>query len=192
MSKDTEQDEGFAGRWSRLKQRARRDEAVPPSPPIQAPPPVASPPNAVAEEQKKKPDDIDLSQLPSIDSLGKDSDYSMFMRKGVPEDLRRQALRRMWQSDPVLSAPDALDMHNLDYNNVPTFPEGLKTLFRVGRGMIDAATEAQEEAAAAAQKNAPDAVKEAPAIRSSDAAGPPEEAETQAESIAPNALPKNS
>lgn len=176
MSKDAEQEEGFAGRWSRLKQQASRDEAAPPpTAATSVPVPVASPPAAqIAEEQGKKPEDIDLAQLPSIESLGKDSDYSMFMQKGVPEDLRRQALRRMWQSDPVLSAPDALDMHNLDYNNVPTFPEGLKTLFRVGRGMIDAATEAQEEAEAATQKNPHADSGEVAASRSRDTASPSE------------------
>ena len=43
-------------------------------------------------------------------------------------------------------------MHNLDYNNVPTFPQGLKSLFRVGQGMIDAAEEEAAEKRAAAAK----------------------------------------
>ena len=72
------------------------------------------------------------------------------MRVEVPEDLRQKALRKLWASDPVLSAPEVLDMHNLDYNNVPTFPQGLKTLFRVGQGMLDAAEEEEAEKKAAA------------------------------------------
>jgi hypothetical protein len=88
---------------------------------------------------------FDLSQLPPLDSLTKDSDFSPFMRPEVPEDLRRQALRKLWVLDPGLAAPDLLDMHMVDYNAVPTFPEGLRdTLFRVGRGMIDTATRDKE------------------------------------------------
>ena len=87
-----------------------------------------------------------------MESLTKDSDYSGFMRAEVPEDLRQKALRRLWASDPVLSGPEILDMHNLDYNNVPTFPQGLKSLFRVGQGMLDAAEEEAAEKRAAAAK----------------------------------------
>jgi hypothetical protein len=157
MAHPPSDDEGFASRWSRLKRRAREEEKAR----EEAPPPAEV--NAEAEEAKpaegeepKKP--FDISELPSVESLTKDSDYSGFMRAEVPEDLRQKALRRLWASDPVLSAPEVLDMHNLDYNNVPTFPQGLKTLFRVGQGMLDAAEEeaAEKKAAAAAKPEGED------------------------------------
>ena len=131
MAREPSDDEGFAGRWSRLKQRARDDKTREAAPP--PPAPVEGKEEGRKEpEEEKKP--FDLAELPSVESLTKDSDYSGFMRAEVPEDLRQKALRRLWASDPVLSGPEILDMHNLDYNNVPTFPEGLKSLFRVRPG----------------------------------------------------------
>lgn len=34
-----------------------------------------------------------------IDSLTKDSDFTVFMRPGVPEDVQRKALRKLWTTD---------------------------------------------------------------------------------------------
>jgi hypothetical protein len=154
MAHPPSDDEGFVSRWSRLKQRARDDKAgaaEPPQPalPVEAGPDAGKAPEGEPAEKDKKP--FDISELPSVESLTKDSDYSAFMRAEVPEDLRQKALRRLWASDPILSAPEVLDMHNLDYNAVPTFPQGIRTLYRVGQGMLDSleAEEAEKRAAAA-------------------------------------------
>src|SRR5262245_21593850 len=115
----SEKDEGFARRWSRLKQQARDDEKkLAEAPPADLPATIgaadAPPPRATDKPEEEKP--FDPASLPPIENLTKDSDYSMFMRPEVPEDLRQKALRRLWAADPVLSAPDALDMHTIDYN----------------------------------------------------------------------------
>lgn len=138
MAADNE-DEGFLTRWSRLKGAG----STPPEKAAGADPAdreiVAEAP-AVSEDRKEK---VDIADLPSIESLSGESDFSGFLREGVPEGLRRQALRKLWVSDPVIAAPDVFDVYNLDYFNMPSFPEGVKTLFRVGSGMLD---EAQQQA----------------------------------------------
>jgi hypothetical protein len=141
-------DEGFAQRWSRLKQQARAEEEREKAPPADDKPAAEGDADENKEETKEKP--FDPADLPPVESLTKDSDYSPFMRADVPEELRQKALRRLWASDPVLSSPELFDMHTLDYNAVPTFPEGVRTAFRVGRGILDAfELEAEEKAAAA-------------------------------------------
>jgi len=142
MAHPPSDDESFLRRWSRLKQETRTEPAGAAPPPDGGAVPserALRPDDAPPKDEDKKPQveqPFDPARLPSIDTLGKDSDYSDFLRPEVPEDLRRAALRKLWASDPVLSAPDALDMHNLDYNNVPTFPEGIQTLYRIGKGML--------------------------------------------------------
>ena len=168
----SDKDENFAQRWSRLKQQAREEEKLTEAPPSDLPAKVDEP---VAEEPKEeKP--FDPASLPPVESLTKDSDYSQFMRPEVPEDLRQKALRRLWAADPVLSAPDALDMHTIDYNAVPTFPEGLKTLFRIGQGMLDEA-----EAKAADDEAASRRTKEGDAERNAAEDSPPDVAAQQQE-----------
>ena len=153
------EDEGFLRRWARRKEKARARQApsVPPAPvPAAQAGPVArsagAPEQGTGEPTARKADKpFDLSQLPPIDSLTKESDYTVFMRPEVPDNLRRQALRKLWVLDPILSAPDKLDIHAFDYNSVPTFPEGLKsTLYRVGRGFIGADEKSDDDKGSAA------------------------------------------
>src|SRR3546814_9494628 len=40
------------------------------------------------------------ADLPPIESLDKDSDYTAFLRAGVAPELRKQALGKLWRSDP--------------------------------------------------------------------------------------------
>ena len=79
-------EETFARRWSRRKQEARAQQAAVAR---EAPPPTESAPVAPA----KVLTDVDM---PALESLGQDSDFSVFMSSGVSEALRRQALRKLF------------------------------------------------------------------------------------------------
>lgn len=56
-------------------------------------------------------------ELPSIDSLTADSDFSVFMQSGVPAGLRIQALRKLWASDPAIVEGDDLSDYGDDYSS---------------------------------------------------------------------------
>ncbi len=99
-------DEGFAQRWSRRKQAARANPAIaseapsadsPPLPAVEAPPPRV----------------LTDADMPPIESLGEDSDFSGFLSAGVSEALRRQALRRLFTL-PGLSERCVLDSEFYD------------------------------------------------------------------------------
>lgn len=141
-------DEPFLARWSRLKAERRRGEALRAAEPAEAPPPAPadepSPSEPAPAPAEEKP-----AELPPLDSLTADSDYSVFMKAEVPEETRLAALRKLWTSDPVLAAPDPLDFQNLDFR-FPSVPEVVKTAYVVGKGFLDAAeklaeTEKKEE-----------------------------------------------
>ena len=86
-------DEEFLKRWSRRKQEAKAAE--------QAPLPPAGTPSPGAAEIASEPE-IDLSKLPSIDSISAATDITEFLRKGIPAELSRAALRRAWAADPAI------------------------------------------------------------------------------------------
>ena len=50
----------------------------------------------------------DNSQIPSIQSLLDSSDYSVLMQRDVPESVRIQALRALFQNDPANAGSDGL------------------------------------------------------------------------------------
>lgn len=111
MAEDEE--EGFLGRWSRLKREARVEEPVlEPA----TPPPDALLPGTVPPEPSPGETGEEVADLPSLDSLGSDSDYTGFLRSEVPADLRREALRRAWASDPVIAGFRGFAEYDWDYN----------------------------------------------------------------------------
>ena len=121
--------ESRLARWSRLKQRqgdgAGRggaapvaaapdpDAALTPAPdggPLAALPGEAPP----AGDETQPAGDATLD-LPPIDSLNKDSDYTPFLADGVPEKVARAALRKMWSSDPIFGVRDGLDDYDENF-----------------------------------------------------------------------------
>ena len=118
--------ETFLSRWARRKQQAQRDSdaqsdapgAAPgpaigtdtPTPEVEAPDAEgsgteASGAEAVAAEattEGRQEPQLDLSTLPPIESIGAGADIGAFLRKGVPLELTRAALRRAWSTDPAI------------------------------------------------------------------------------------------
>ena len=133
-------DEAFLKRWSRLKQERREEAKAAPETETkektESKPPAAKEPAAPVNAEESDPKVI--AELPSIDSLGEHSDYSPFMRPGVPQALKMQALRKMWATDPVISAPDPFEMHNVDFTHLAAPGQVVKTSYQVGKGFLDA------------------------------------------------------
>ncbi|MBU0723666.1 MAG: DUF3306 domain-containing protein [Alphaproteobacteria bacterium] len=145
-------DGNFLGRWARLKQQSRqpgqrRAGAAPILPAEEADPTAALTPvepaverpverAADAPDQPPESGGLDLSKLPDIDTLTANSDFSVFMNKGVPGSLRRRALRKLWKSDPIFAFQDGLTDYQEDYTDAATVIEGMKTSYKVGRGFL--------------------------------------------------------
>jgi hypothetical protein len=115
---------GFLARWSRLK-RAERDKA------LRRDPAPADPAAAASPEPPAEP----LEDLPALETLTKDSDFRAFMRPGVPEELRNQALRKLWGSDPVYANLDGLLEYGEDFAAPFRMAGVVATVYRVLEGM---------------------------------------------------------
>ncbi len=102
----------FVSRWSRLKHEARQagDSAA-----------VADADHAVSadsagpNEPASAPQPTD-ADMPSLDSLTYDSDYSDFLSPGVSEQLRKLALRKLFHND-VFNIRDGLDEYDDDFTH---------------------------------------------------------------------------
>jgi Protein of unknown function (DUF3306) len=111
-----EAEAGFLARWSRRKRAAQGDEVAPPRP--EATPLDAATPHAVQEAETP----FDVSTLPTLDSITKDSSLSAFMQKGVPDDLKNAALRVMWSADPFIRDDTGPVDYGWDFNNPESIP----------------------------------------------------------------------
>lgn len=197
-SREKDESLGFLSRWSQRKRAMEEGAELEETTAAKAEPAQRGPTedDGAAGDRER----IDPADLPDIETLDANSDFSQFMQKGVPEALKRRALRKLWQVDPAFSHICMLDDYNLDYTDAAMVVPNLKTLYQVGRGMIlpgedtaeapespaaEAAAEAAETSGAPAEAPA-GAAQEAPcgAAQEAPAADAPDAPEAQAAAAA--------
>ena len=142
---------GRLSRWSQRKLAARRgdvvDEPAEETPAARPPqPPLTESEGAVVarghEDVAGVSENESAPELPPIEELNAQSDYTAFLSDKVPEALQRAALRKLWTSDPAFGVIDGLDHYNEDYNVVDTLLMPGQTSYQVGKGYIDEIEEA--------------------------------------------------
>ena len=109
--------EGFIARWSRRKAATETPAST-----VEATVDAAnastvlddsSPPTVAETRAQPEPTD---EQMPPLDALDENSDYSGFMSPKVSEQLRRSALRKLFRS-AVFNIRDGLDDYDDDFRN---------------------------------------------------------------------------
>jgi hypothetical protein len=101
---------GFIKRWSARK----RDAALRTEAPSQPAAPVTPAPDA-----ERGPNRLTDRDMPPLESLNEESDYSGFLSAGVSEALQRRALRRLFGATKF-NLRDGLDDYDTDYNRLLT------------------------------------------------------------------------
>lgn len=122
--KPKETAEEFLSRWSKRKQELRA-EAQRPAPP--------------AAPATPAPD------LPPVDKLTMDSDYSGFFHPKVDEALRRTALKKLF-SDPHFNIMDGLDTYIDDYSISDPIPAAMLAQMKSAQDILGWAKETEKEA----------------------------------------------
>ncbi len=111
-------EESFLGRWSRLKAKSRERETSDAELPevLEAADGDAAP--AVVAEAPTD-DQPPAVELPDLELLDQDSDYSAFLTPGVDAALRKRALRKLFSS-PKFNVFDGLDTYRDDFTGFPS------------------------------------------------------------------------
>src|SRR6185312_7915185 len=150
-------DEQFLARWARRKQEAKVGHAEP------APEGAAEANGAALSEgaaAEPVPAEAALSNLPPIESIDAASDITAFLRKSVPQELSRAALRRAWSADPAIRDFVGLAENAWDFNDPNAMPgfgpldysaEELEALVQRIVGGVAQAAERVADAAAGAE-----------------------------------------
>lgn len=111
-------EEEFLARWSRRKREASAKTAFPET--TEPGDPSSTPPTSTTEEDDKP--EFDLSSLPPIDTITAATDITVFLRKGIPQELTRAALRRAWTADPAIRDFVGLAENAWDFNDPNAMP----------------------------------------------------------------------
>ncbi|HET7672616.1 MAG TPA: DUF3306 domain-containing protein [Burkholderiales bacterium] len=128
----SEDKEAFLSRWSRLK----RDQKV---------------------EKVEKPPETPAPALPSVETLTPESDFSGFMHPKVKEELRRLALKKLF-NDPHFNIPDPFEPYSRDFNIAEAIPPEMLAQLNQARTVLFREEEEKKQ-----KDNEPKAGGEAPA-----------------------------
>ena len=127
-------DDGFLDRWSRRK-RGETSTGAPETETADAGPAAVAQPES--QESAETGDPEVVAKLPDLDSLTEDSDFTAFLQDGVPEVIRRKALRRLWRLNPIFANLDGLNDYDEDFSALGIVAENIKTIYKVGKGYLD-------------------------------------------------------
>jgi hypothetical protein len=136
-----EEKEPFLNRWSRLKRE------VPAEKPVETP----------------KPD------LPSVDKLTSESDFSGFMHPKVEDALRRVALKKLFAGDPHFNLPDPFEPFSGDWTVAATIPDEMLRTLNQARTLLLSDEEKQALAKQEAETQAQPATAEGEPEKKQDA-----------------------
>jgi hypothetical protein len=100
---------GFLQRWSRKKRAANAEES-------ERQEGASAQPVAPASEP------FDIATLPPIESITELTDITAFLQQGVPAELARAALRRVWTADPAIRDFVGLAENAWDFTDPTAMP----------------------------------------------------------------------
>jgi hypothetical protein len=118
----SEKKEAFLERWSRRKQEEQKD--------------------LPAKEEKPAP------ELPPLDKLTPESDFSGFMHPKVEDALRRAALKKLF-SDPHFNIPDPFEAYSGDWTGGEPIPQEMLATLNQAQQLLFSDKKKEEEPQAA-------------------------------------------
>ena len=130
-------------RWARKKAEAGK-QVEQPAPPAVEPKPAPEEQEFAVNESLPENELLEKYGLPDPENIQLGTDITGFMRKEIPEFLRRKALRGLWKSNPVLAVLDGLNDYDEDYTLASTAGQTVTSLYKVGEGLVDKARKAAD------------------------------------------------
>jgi hypothetical protein len=113
--------ESFFARWSKRKSEASTET------------PDASTAPAQAEQPEQA---LPPPTLEDVSALTPQSDYTRFIAKGVDENVRRSAFKKLF-TDPHFNIMDGLDIYIDDYNKFDPIPPAMLAALNHAKGLLD-------------------------------------------------------
>ena len=128
----------------RRKEQVARGEAVPEMPDEELP----ASDLAESEEDSRLTDDELLAkyELEDPETIEDESKLDAFLQGKFPDRIRQMALRRMWRLNPMFRFADEMVEYGENYTDAATVIDGMTTAYQVGKGYLQKAFDAVEEA----------------------------------------------
>lgn len=150
----SEDQEGFVSRWSRRKQQVmQEDNEQDISSVIDAADTVEEITDTVEHQAARLEalNSLTDEDMPDVDTLNEDSDFSGFMSTSVSESLRQLALKKLFMGKSY-NIRDGLDEYDGDYTTFEKMPSDMITSDMKHMVEVEAKKQLAKEQAAARQK----------------------------------------
>ena len=160
--------ENFVARWSRLKRDTAKEETQADGvrsdlKPGEITDAVEQGAQAKSPEAGQLPEPaFDPATLPPIESITADSDIRAFLQSGVPADLTKAALRRVWTTDPAIRDFIGIAENQWDFTDPTAMPgfgpleatDDVRELVAQAMGKLGQVSEAAAEADVSHERSA--------------------------------------
>jgi hypothetical protein len=99
-----------------------------------------SPESQQDEDKEPTPEELEMqanleaAEAIDLETLEYESDFQVFMKKGVPDVLKNAAMRKLWRSNPMLAVLDGLNDYDEDFGDKKL--NFYKSTWEVGRGFL--------------------------------------------------------
>ena len=133
------EDDGVLSRWSKRKRGLDAEETEEEALSIEEQQEINDAHQIELLENRQAAEEIDL------ETIDEESDLSVFMKDGVPEALKKQALAMLWRSNPVFANIDGLNDYDDDFGSSDLIMKTFKSAYQAGRGYLKAEPEPEEE-----------------------------------------------
>lgn len=90
----------------------------------------------IEEEDLTEEQEEIVAGLPPVESLVEGSDFTPFLKDGVPEFMKRKALRMLWRASPFFNLRDGLNDYDEDFNIIDKVIDEMVGNYKVGRGHL--------------------------------------------------------
>lgn len=128
---DDDRKEGRLSRWSKRKIASTRQPETE----------AGALPSDVDEEQAMHAAELaanrEAAEAVDLEALDSDSDFSVFLKEGVPEILKKRAMSVLWRSNPVLANVDGLVDYDDDFGSPDLLMKTFKSAYQAGRGYLE-------------------------------------------------------
>jgi hypothetical protein len=139
-----EDKQGFLSRWSKRKQAQTANPDVDPDEETPATDAVEIDQEQLEAERSEAEINRLAAEAVDLEKVEYGFDFSIFMKRGVPDLLRKKALKKFFNSNPVLANLDGLNDYDEDYNN--PLHMVYKSSWDVGRGFLTDAEKILQQA----------------------------------------------
>lgn len=191
----------FLSRWARRKNAASTGAPEPELEELQAEAERQAVEERAEQEAQATAEELRLAanreaaEAVDLETVDEATDFTVFMKEGVPTALRQMALKKLWRTHPIFGVLDGLNDYDQDFNVTHTILTKFESAWKVGKGYAKKSKEEVQqmieegrlraEAAAKAEAEEAQAERSAEAAESEDPASSETEDAEQAEALEP-------